>query len=75
VFPTKSSFGTRLPETPEYHPREHTPAGCQMVERSLFRVWLSYTFNNLQVTDGCVSSSKYVQVILIMGRIVGCGPS
>jgi hypothetical protein len=42
-------------------------------ERSLFRVWLSYTFNNLQVTDGCVSPSKYVQVILIMGCIVGCG--
>ena len=44
-----------------------------MVERSLFRVWLSYTFNNLQVTDGCVSPSKHVQVILIMGCIVGCG--
>ncbi len=27
----------------------------------------SYTFNNLQVTDGCVSPSKYVQVVLIMG--------
>ena len=36
-------------------------------------MWLSYTFNNLQVTDGCVSPSKYVQVILIMGCIVGCG--
>ena len=36
-------------------------------------MWLSYTFNNLQVTDGCVSPSKHVQVILIMGWIVGCG--
>ncbi len=45
----------------------------EMAERSLFRVWLSYTFNNLQVTDGCVSPSKYVQVILIMGCILGCG--
>ena len=35
-------------------------------------MWLSYTFNNLQVTDGCVSPSKYVQVILIMGCTVGC---
>jgi hypothetical protein len=44
-----------------------------MVERSLFRVWLSYTFNNLQVTDGCVSPSKHVQIRLIVGCIVGCG--
>ena len=43
------------------------------MERSLFRVWLSYTFNNLRVMDGCVSPSKYVQVILTMGCIVGCG--
>lgn len=43
-----------------------------MAERSLFRVGLSNAFNNLQVTDGCVSHSKYVQVILIVGRAVGC---
>jgi len=45
----------------------------QTADASLFRVWLSYTFNNLQVTDGCVSPSKYVQVMIIMGCIVGCG--
>ena len=38
-------------------------------------MWLSHTFNNLQVTDGCVSPSKHVQVIRIMGCIVGCGNS
>jgi hypothetical protein len=43
-----------------------------MAEPSLFRVWLPYTFNYLQVTDGCASPSKHVQVILIMGCIVGC---
>jgi hypothetical protein len=33
---------------------------------------LSCTFNNLQVADGCVSPSNYVQVGLIVGCIVGC---
>jgi hypothetical protein len=37
-----------------------------------FRVWLPYTFNNLQVADACVSPTKYVQVILTMFCIVGC---
>jgi len=41
-------------------------------DASLFSLWLSQTFNNLQVSDGCVSPSKYVQVRLSVGCIVGC---
>jgi hypothetical protein len=43
-----------------------------MAERSLFSLELSRTFNNLQVADGCVSPSKYVQVYAIVGCIMGC---
>src|SRR5208282_2481751 len=42
-----------------------------MVERSLFSLSLSCTINNLQVADGCVSPSNYVQVRSIVGRIMG----
>jgi len=44
-----------------------------VVERSLFSLWLSCTFNHLQVADGCVSPSNYAQVKPTVG--CGSGPS
>ena len=43
-----------------------------MVDARLFSLGLSCTFNNLQVTNGCLSPSKYMQVPPIMGCIMGC---
>ena len=37
-----------------------------------FSLWLSHSFNNLQVTDGCVSPSNNVQGRLPMGCVMGC---
>jgi hypothetical protein len=44
----------------------------EMVERSLFSLWLSCTINDLQVADGCVSPSKQVHGCSTAGWIVGC---
>ena len=51
-----------------------TAAGIRKgtADASLFRVSLSFTFNYLQVADGCVSPSKHVQVRPIVGCVVGC---
>jgi hypothetical protein len=40
-------------------------------DASFFSLWLSSTFNNLQVSDGCVSPSKHVHDELIVGCNVG----
>jgi hypothetical protein len=60
-------------EAPPVRRAERVSAPPEVVERSLFSLGLSCTFNNLQVADGCANPSSYVQVRPIMGCIVGCG--
>ena len=67
-----SENGTHVNGSPTSRAQtEHARGG--MVERRLFSLWLSCTFNNLQVADGCVGLSNYVQVRRIVGCVVGCG--
>jgi len=55
-----------IPAGNEKQPRAYTEIGTA-------NGGTSGQLNNLQVADGCVSPSKYMEVGAIVGGIMGCG--